>query len=201
MSEPTARTQYITALQDHHTDFEVQTTGLIINTSLPWIGASPDGITTCVCHGRGVLVIKCPFALKDQSIVNSCNSDTNFCLMAKDNLIAIKPDHKYMANVQVQMHISEVQYADFVVWSSTEMFIQHIQFDEVFLNVTYKRVEQFIKTRILPELLGKYYTVPSPVVSLTTDKMSTAQTSVCSWCPVCPLDSCKPLMASFLVLR
>jgi len=33
----TARTQYITALQDHHTDFQVQTTGLIINTSLPWI--------------------------------------------------------------------------------------------------------------------------------------------------------------------
>jgi len=31
----TARTQYIAALQDHHTDFQVQTTGLIINTSLP----------------------------------------------------------------------------------------------------------------------------------------------------------------------
>lgn len=170
MSELTARTQYITALQDHHIDFQVQTTGLIINKSLPWIGASPDGTITCACHGRGVLEIKCPFTLKDQSIVNSCNADTNLCLMAKDNVIALKPNHKYMAQVQVQMRIAEVQYGDFVVWSPTEMFIQRIQFDEVFFNETYSGVEKFIKTRILPELLGKYYTVPRPVVSPTSEQ-------------------------------
>ncbi|XP_028453159.1 uncharacterized protein LOC114568018 isoform X2 [Perca flavescens] len=55
VSALTGRTQYITALQDHHIDFQVQTTGLIINKSLPWIGASPDGTITCACHGRELM--------------------------------------------------------------------------------------------------------------------------------------------------
>lgn len=157
--------QYITAMQDHHTDFQVSTAGLFINTSLPWIGASPDGIITCSCHGRGVLEIKCPFTLKNGSIVNSCNTDANFCLMMKDNVITLKTNHKYMSQVQAQMRIVGVQYCDFVVWSPTGMFIQHIQFDEAFFSEAYSRVAQFIKTKLLPELLGKYYTVPRRDIS------------------------------------
>ncbi|MEQ2166542.1 hypothetical protein GOODEAATRI_029438 [Goodea atripinnis] len=79
--------------------------------------------------------------------------------------MTLKANHKYMSQVQAQICIAGVQYCDFVVWSPTEMFIQRIQFDDVFFSETYSTVVQFIKTRLLPELVGKYYTVPRTVVS------------------------------------
>ena len=42
--------------KNHH--FVVDTTGLHINHMFPYLGASPDGVTYCVCHGKGLLKIK-----------------------------------------------------------------------------------------------------------------------------------------------
>ncbi|MED6295055.1 hypothetical protein CHARACLAT_027475 [Characodon lateralis] len=53
-------------MQDHHTDFQVTTAGPIINTSLPWMGASPEGIITYVYH------------------------------VEKDNVMTLKANHKYI---------------------------------------------------------------------------------------------------------
>ena len=40
-------------------------------------GASPDGIITCTCCGKGVLEVKCPFCVKD--CLPQENQD-NFCI-------------------------------------------------------------------------------------------------------------------------
>jgi len=55
--EKQARDLYIKALMDHHDGFSVTDSGLVINTQWPYIGASPDGIVECKCHGKGVLEI------------------------------------------------------------------------------------------------------------------------------------------------
>ena len=53
--------------------------GLVINCQWPYMGASPDGIIKCKCHGKGVLEIKCPFCHKVASIKGAAlNKD--FCL-------------------------------------------------------------------------------------------------------------------------
>jgi len=56
--ERQARDLYI---KDHHDGFTVTDSGLVISSHWPYIGASPDGIVECRCHGKGVLEIKCPF--------------------------------------------------------------------------------------------------------------------------------------------
>lgn len=50
-----------------HANFTVQSSGLVINPSYPYIGASPDGVVDCQCCGQGQLEIKCPFKYRDVS--------------------------------------------------------------------------------------------------------------------------------------
>lgn len=69
--------------------FQVQASGFVSNPDHPWIGASPDGMITCTCHGDGVLEIKYPFNSKDCSLFESYKEE-------EDGAMALKTDHKYM---------------------------------------------------------------------------------------------------------
>ncbi|XP_077063316.1 uncharacterized protein LOC143715422 isoform X2 [Siphateles boraxobius] len=187
VNEERARANYISMMQDQHGDFQVyqqvinictahqylftvylytlytfqfKASGFVINPDLPWIGATPDGQVTCTCHGEGVLEIKCPFNSRDRSLNESCR-DSSFCLgIGEDGTMALKTDHKFMYQVQAQMHVSTVSYCDFIVWTPQEFFIQRIMYDPVFFHNAYLKVVEFIKTGVLPELLGKWYTAP-----------------------------------------
>ncbi|XP_077080747.1 uncharacterized protein LOC143733086 [Siphateles boraxobius] len=142
------------------TQQQFKASGFVINPDLPWIGATPDGQVTCTCHGEGVLEIKCPFNSRDRSLNESCR-DSSFCLgIGEDGTMALKTDHKFMYQVQAQMHVSTVSYCDFIVWTPQEFFIQRIMYDPVFFHNAYLKVVEFIKTGVLPELLGKWYTAP-----------------------------------------
>ena len=48
-----------------HDSFEVKESGLVIDAGIPCLGATPDRIALCNCHGKGVLEIKCPYKYKD----------------------------------------------------------------------------------------------------------------------------------------
>ena len=157
-------------MQDLHADLQVAASGLIINPELPWIGASPDGAVTCACHGPGILEIKCPFSAKDRTL-RECVKDSRFCLTdTEDGGMTLKIDHSYMYQVQAQMRVAEVNYCDFVVWTPQELFTQRIESDRTFFDDAYLRVVNFIRTGILPELLGKWFTVPrlSPTATYET---------------------------------
>ena len=49
--------------------FELQKSGLVLDTENPFIGASPDGIISCSCCGKGVVEVKCPFSCRDNKII------------------------------------------------------------------------------------------------------------------------------------
>ena len=59
-NEKRAWTQYKTLSLQEHQILVIQNTGLHINAEFPYLGASPDGLSQCDCHGKGVLEIKCP---------------------------------------------------------------------------------------------------------------------------------------------
>lgn len=158
------------AMQNLHADLSVAASGLIISQELPWIGASPDGVVTCACHEPGVLEIKCPFSAKDHTL-NECVKDSRFCLtVTEEGVMSLKLDHSYMYQVQAQMRVAEVTYCDFVVWTPQELFIQRIPFDDLFFDEAYLKVVNFIRTGILPELLGKWFTVPCLSATTTSEK-------------------------------
>jgi len=47
--------------------------GLNINHKFPYFGASPDGVTYCSCHGKGLL--ECPFSYR-AGLMGICNIKT-----------------------------------------------------------------------------------------------------------------------------
>ena len=108
------------------------------------------------------------------SLTESCK-DSSFCLgIGEDGVMAQRHIHKYMFQVQVQMHIAEVSYCDFLVWTPQEVFTQRIVYDPLFFHDAYGKVVNFIKTGVLPELLGKWYTAPR-LTPIATKQRSTCR--------------------------
>jgi len=54
---------YTENAKQEHEEFQLSKAGLFVDIEMPYIGASPDGIIECKCHGRGALEVKCPILL------------------------------------------------------------------------------------------------------------------------------------------
>ena len=75
--EDTARKEYVAIMKEMHVDFEVNKTGLIVDPMYPFMGASPNGLVSCTCCGRGVLEMKCPFSSKDKELHSVTDKNSN----------------------------------------------------------------------------------------------------------------------------
>ena len=96
-----------------HENFKISNAGLFIDNTYPFLGASPDSMVECSCCGKGLLEIKCPYCHKD----DLPESNDNFCMIKEDGKWTLKQDHAYYYQVQLQLHIYDVNYADFKVWT------------------------------------------------------------------------------------
>lgn len=164
--EKSARDLYLMTAKKNHTNLQVQDSGLVINPLWPSIGASPDGIISCTCCGRGTLEIKCPYCHRGESVLIAASKDSKFCLqLNSDGLLRLDPGHTYYYQVQTQLFVSDVEYSDFCVCTfngdETGIHTERILKDEQFWNDCVVKAQTFFKTCILPELLGKWYTRPS----------------------------------------
>lgn len=56
--EKVARTTYSSMYSSIHKEFSVRENGFFINKHYPFMGASPDGLVSCLCCGDGVCEIK-----------------------------------------------------------------------------------------------------------------------------------------------
>ena len=73
-----------------HSNFSLSEVGLVVRSDHPHLGASPDGVISCDCCGKGTLEIKCPYKYKDGFI--NCHLDKAFCLDESD---FIKENHSF----------------------------------------------------------------------------------------------------------
>ena len=58
--EAVAKKSFTDLVINYHGNLMVYSTGLYINTKYPHLGASPDSIIVCHCHGKDLLERKCP---------------------------------------------------------------------------------------------------------------------------------------------
>ena len=146
-----------------HTDLVVSVSGLVIHTSYPHMGASPDGIVQCTCCGKGVIEIKCPYSCRDKSLLEYTGEKSCF-LEVIDGVYSIKRNHAYFYQVQAQIKFCEAKYCDIVVWSEKDIIIKRIFPDLEFIESALDKSTLFFKYAILPEVLGKFYTrLPSKI--------------------------------------
>ena len=133
--------------------------GFHVCEQYPFLGASPDG---CIHDPNseykfGVLEVKCPFKYRFNTISDAAtNSDFCLALVQKGNgqpYPELKPSHAYYAQVQGQLAITERRFCDFVVYTTKDLFIQRILFDE-----------HFWAHELLPNLIDFYDNCFAPAI-------------------------------------
>lgn len=82
----------------------------------------------------------------------------NFCMAKVEGKWSLKRDHSYFYQVQTQLHVCKLPYADFVVWTETGIIIERIYEDASFWEVLIGDIQHFFKYGILSEIVGKWYT-------------------------------------------
>ena len=99
---------------------QVESCGLFVDHSKPWLAASSDGIVTDLSelhNTKGILEVKCPYVCERQTIENACKTVNGFCLSESKGQVMLSKSHAYYFQVQTQMHVTNLQWCDFFVWS------------------------------------------------------------------------------------
>ena len=63
-------------LCNYHDHFTVSDSGLSVNPKWPMLGASPDGFVFCNCCGKGVCDIKCPYTVRNCTVIEAAKTKT-----------------------------------------------------------------------------------------------------------------------------
>lgn len=139
-----------------HDSVRVRSSGFIISTEYPHVGASPDATMSCDCCGSSPVEIKCPFCHKE-SVLESVN-DKKFCLQRdSNNKLTLQKKHDYYYQIQTQLGICQLERAFLVVWTEKDLHIEEVLFDEDFWMDICEKSRQIFRSAILPELVGKFY--------------------------------------------
>lgn len=150
--EPIARKFYYEKYKKYHTSFQTLETGLHINSDFPCLGASPDGLVYCQCHGYGLLEIKCPYKYKNG--LEKWYSDKNSPI---DRALQIKETHQYYYQMQHQMLVTKRNYCDFFVYCSgkkeNDTFILRITKNNDFCEKLKEKLILIFNEVILPEIV------------------------------------------------
>ena len=65
-----------------------------MNQSLPFLGATPDGIT-CEQSATGIIEVKCPYSLREMSINDACKTKQDFFLQKDGDLFHLNYYHAH----------------------------------------------------------------------------------------------------------
>ena len=191
--EKAACGHYKEIMQRNHHDVSVNESGLVINPLWPHLGATPDGVVTCTCCGKGVLEIKCPFCNHNEA-VEAVATGSNSCLLtSQDGTLYLDKRHMYYYQIQTQIFVCDVEYCDFCLCTfptegTPSIHHERIYPDKELWVSCVDKATHFFKTSILLELLGKWYTRPAVIdlrnQSETHDQVDTPSASTSSTTPI-----------------
>ena len=152
-TEAEALAVYETTMLPYHPEVSVKRTGLLLSQVYPYLGASPDGVRNCGCHGDILVEVKCPFALKGQDPMVKFG-DSNFCIDISGNL---KTTHRYYSQIQLQLELAQMSTCDLVIYTGVpdKLYVTSVAKDEDFCERMITKSTQFFFNHVLPELLSR----------------------------------------------
>jgi len=140
-----------------HVNCSIQRAGFRISVQMPFIGASADSYVVCDCHGKGVVEVKCPFTERNSSLAELL-SNIDFVI---DSSYAVRKDHRYSIQMQLQMYVCDVAYCDLVVWQVDSILIFRVYRDDQFTDSFLPQLRDAWVKHIVPELLTRRISSPS----------------------------------------
>jgi len=90
-------------MKKNHLDFKISEVGLVLHPHYPFLGATPDGLVSCSCHGDGTLEIKCPYSCREKDMEQVAEENTIFFLVQDEGgILRLTETHQYYYQVQMQ---------------------------------------------------------------------------------------------------
>ena len=80
---------------------------MVVDSSEPWLGASPDSIISVKVE-KHLVEIKFPYAARDVTVQEVVSSVKAFCLLKEGDELILGKSQKYLYQVQVQLHVCKV---------------------------------------------------------------------------------------------
>ena len=143
-NENVAKQIYIKKTGNHLHDI-----GLIVNPSLPFLGATPDGIT-CEQSVTGIIEVKCPYSVRDMSINDACETRQDFFLQKDGDLFHLKHDHAHWYQVQGQLLVSGAPFCDFITYTKQDFYVARIFPHAPTMNDLIKKLSLFYVQHFKP---------------------------------------------------
>lgn len=137
--------------------YEVESSGLWVNSKYPGLGASPDGlISDPLKSTTRVLEIKCPKILEkynptDLHLLTPRQRTSFCCALISRTSMKLKKSHPYYYQIQTQMAITERLWCDFVIWTPKGFHVEKISYDGNFIEPVLKHVSGFHQNILAPE--------------------------------------------------
>ena len=145
--EPIARQMYFRKYKAEHKNAHLSTCGLFVSKKTPYIGASPDGVVSCKCCGKGIIEIKCSDLYKDKTPYEACLLSQNkyhLCL-DENQLVHLKTDSPWYVQIQGQMGVCEVNWCDFIFYTLKSFICERIYFDKEFFDDIVQKCDRFFE--------------------------------------------------------
>ena len=111
-------------IKNYHQDCIISECGLVLDETMPYIGASPDQLMSCSCCGKACIEIKCPYS------INYTEPIYIYYLYKDRNTVKLKQYHKYFTQCLMQMGVTKTKNAYVVVWIPHGIVIDYINFDK-----------------------------------------------------------------------
>ncbi|CAN7979290.1 unnamed protein product, partial [Ixodes persulcatus] len=156
-NEPKAIAAYKALATAGHECVTFRRPGLMIAKGRPFLAATPDLLVDCACCGKGVVEVKCPYKLRDVPL-KSAAKDPESCVTLTDDELTLKDTHAYYYQVQLQMLVCNVDYADFLLWNAKGIDVQRIVRNNGFLCAVVDHAAKFFSLVLLPELVAHWFT-------------------------------------------
>lgn len=114
-------------IKHDHINLKKRQCGLIINKEFPFLGASPDALFDCNCHGSYPVEIKCPYTLRFSKYSEDLLQMNNAFLENVDGLWKMKATHEYFYQVIDMLIISTMSKFSLLRCKEFEPINYHIK--------------------------------------------------------------------------
>ena len=120
-----------------------------------FLGSSPDGF---IIHDGtyGALEVKCPWKHRDDTVSEMITKELGDKQEKKDFFLkadgTMNKKHSYWHQVQAEISVMNVQWADFVVWTKTDLRIIRVEKDEQWGPTNIPKLTDFYVNVLLPNV-------------------------------------------------
>ena len=137
-----------------HKKFNVESSGLVLSESNPFVGCSPDGKVTCQCSShecnQWLLEVKCPFKLRELHPNEAASqSGCNVC----EGVWTLDSKHKFYTQIQGQLGVCGFTKCVLIIYTQKGILPVVVKFDAPFYSNLMSNVEYFAKHHLLVHIL------------------------------------------------